>query len=59
MDESWSVVMDDDERAARERQFWVRYTNTIVRQGIKPSLEHWHVLRAKSFKRKLSTGRLG
>jgi hypothetical protein len=49
MDESRGVDMDDDQRAARERRFWARYTNTIIRQGIKPSLVHWHVLRAKSF----------
>lgn len=41
--------MDDDQRAALERRFWGSYTNTIIQQGIKPSLVRWHVLRAKSF----------
>lgn len=49
MDERRGVDMDDDQRTARERRFWARYTNAIIHQGIKPSLVRWHVLRAKSF----------
>jgi integron integrase len=41
--------MTDDVRAARERQFWDRYSKTAIKQGIKPDFVHWHTLRAKSF----------
>ena len=41
--------MSDDSRAARERQFWSRYTQLLHDQGIKPPFDRWHVLRAEAF----------
>ena len=45
-------------RADRERQFWNRYRNTLIRQGVKPHSVRWYVLRAEQFIRAFPDRRL-
>lgn len=51
--------MTQDLRAARERQFWDRYTKTLHNQGVKPPFDQWHVRRAESFIQAFPDRRLG
>lgn len=41
--------MPDDFRVVREQRFWNRYSNGLIKQGVKPDFVRRHVLRAKSF----------
>ncbi len=45
-------------RADRERQFWSRYRNALIKQGVKPSSVRWYVLRAEQFIRAFPGRRL-
>lgn len=51
--------MMQDLRAARERQFWDRYTKIPRNQGVKPPFDQRHLRRAESFIQPFPNRRLG
>ena len=41
--------MQEASRQDRERKFWDRYLKIPHEQGVKPSADRWHVVRAEQF----------
>jgi hypothetical protein len=45
-------------RGDAERRFWEHYRNLSLKQGVKPTVVRWYVLRAEQFIRSFSGRRL-